>query len=103
MPEVTALPKPLPTPAELRAEPPPAVAPLAVDARALGRLLGCSLRHVRRLDSAGALPKPVKLGSHLVRWPLDGPNGIRRWLELGCPSRREFQERTLLEGNGRAT
>ncbi len=63
---------------------------LAVDAGQLARLLSVSRRHVERMDSAGKLPTPVRIG-HSVRWPLDGPTGIREWLRLGCPDRRMFK------------
>ena len=43
-------------------------APLCVDAAGVGRLLGISVRSVRRLADAGKLPAPVAIG------------GSRRWL-----------------------
>lgn len=67
------------------------IRPLLVDANALAVTLSSSLRTIRRLDAAGRLPRPVRLGGRQVRWTLDGPNGIRRWIELGCPSRNQFE------------
>ena len=61
--------------------------PLAIDAIRLARLLHVSLRHIRRMDSRGALPKAVRLG-RAKRWAMDGPNGIRAWMEAGCPERK---------------
>jgi predicted DNA-binding transcriptional regulator AlpA len=42
----------------------------------LARLLSCSIRHVRRMDCAGELPPPVRLGA-LVRWRA---GRLRDWL-----------------------
>jgi predicted DNA-binding transcriptional regulator AlpA len=39
-----------------------------LDAEAVGRLLGCSASHVRRMVTRGQLPPPVALGA-LRRWP----------------------------------
>ena len=64
--------------------------PLALSAADLARTLGVSLRHVRRMDSAGHLPKPVRLG-RAVRWALHGPGGIQAWLAAGCPDRATWQ------------
>lgn len=64
---------------------------LAVDAKQLARLLSVSVRTVRTMDSAGRLPRPVKLNGHAVRWVLDGPKGIQEWLTAGAPNRSEFE------------
>ncbi len=53
----------------------------------LARRLGVSVRTVRRLDAAGKLPKPVRLG-HSVRWRSDE---IERWVVAGCPERATWQ------------
>ena len=42
-------------------------AALLLDARALAKVLSCSVRHIRRMDTAGELPAPVRIG-RLVRW-----------------------------------
>ena len=60
---------------------------MAVDASRLAELLGLSLRTVRRLDSSGKLPRPVRIGG-AVRWRL---SEITRWLEAGCPDRAEWE------------
>lgn len=59
----------------------------ALAASELAERLGVSLRHVRRMQSAGKLPKPVRLGRS-VRWDLAT---IREWLRLGAPPGREFE------------
>lgn len=64
--------------------------PLALSGEQLARALGVSLRHVRRMDSAGRLPKPITLGRS-VRWPLHGPGGIQAWLAAGCPDRKTWE------------
>ena len=59
----------------------------ALDAATLATLLQISLRHLRRLDAAGKLPRPVKLG-RAVRWPV---SEIRTWLDAGCPDRETWE------------
>ncbi len=49
----------------------------------VGGLLGCSVRHIQRLNDAGRMPRPVRLG-HLVRWRR---TEIEAWIKEGCPSR----------------
>lgn len=65
----------------------PNATPLAVDAKRLAAMLGLSVRTIRSMDSAGKLPRPVKLNGRAVRWVLDGPTGIRSWLQAACPDR----------------
>ena len=65
---------------------------LALDARQLGNALNLSLRAIRRADSAGRLPRPVRVGRS-VRWPVEE---IRRWLAAGAP-RREVWEQLAAE------
>lgn len=60
---------------------------LALSASDLADQLGVSLRHIRRMDSAGKLPKPIKLGAS-VRWPVAE---IKQWLAAGAPDRRTWQ------------
>ena len=60
---------------------------LAVDAKRLAELLAVSLRTVRRLDSAGKLPRPVRIGG-AVRWRLDE---ITAWLASDCPDRNRWE------------
>ena len=60
---------------------------LAMSAADLAARLEVSLRHLRRLDSAGKLPKPVRLGRS-VRWPV---TEIEGWLNAGAPDRQRWQ------------
>ena len=59
---------------------------LVVRAKELAHLLGVSLVHIRRLDSAGKLPKPVRLGN-CVSWRR---GEIEEWLEAGSPNRDKW-------------
>lgn len=60
---------------------------LVVRAKELGRLLNVSLASVRRMDSAGKLPMPIKLGGCVV-WRVDE---IKTWLSAGSPPRETWQ------------
>ena len=60
---------------------------LAMSAADLAARLEVSLRHLRRLDSAGKLPRPVRLGRS-VRWPV---TEIESWLNAGGPDRQRWQ------------
>jgi len=62
---------------------------LAISARELAELLGISLRQVWRLNSAGKLPKPVRIGGS-VRW---NRQEIMDWFAAGCPDRRTWEAR----------
>lgn len=56
----------------------------AIGAKDLAHMLGVSLRHVRRLESAGRIgPEPVRLG-RCVRYLT---SQISAWLEAGAPDR----------------
>ena len=59
---------------------------MALSADGLARRLGVSLRHVRRMDTAGKLPKPIRLGRS-VRWPV---LETEAWLAAGAPDRRTW-------------
>ena len=61
--------------------------PLALSAKQLGNRLGVSLRHIRRLDSAGKIPKPIRLGQS-VRWPVVE---IENWMAVGAPNRQRWE------------
>ena len=69
---------------------------LSVDVRLLSaedlaRELGFSLRTIRRLDAAGKVPRPVKIG-RAARWRRAE---IRAWQDAGCPPRAEWVWRAL--------
>ena len=55
--------------------------PTAIGASDLARRVGVSLRHVRRMDSMGKIPKPVRIGKS-VRWVV---SEIEAWLKAGAP------------------
>ncbi|MCY2945261.1 MAG: AlpA family phage regulatory protein [Planctomycetota bacterium] len=59
---------------------------LVVRAKELAKLLSVSLVHIRRLDSAGKLPKPVRLGN-CVSWRRAE---IEEWLAAGSPNREKW-------------
>jgi predicted DNA-binding transcriptional regulator AlpA len=57
-----------------------------IDAKEVGRVLGCSWRHVMRLADQGVLPWGYKLGA-LRRWDL---SEIEAFIAAGCkPIRKE--------------
>jgi predicted DNA-binding transcriptional regulator AlpA len=59
---------------------------LAIPADAVAEILSISARTVRRMHSAGLLPRPVRvMGS--VRWRVDE---LRAWLAAGCPDRKTW-------------
>lgn len=60
---------------------------LAISARELAQLLGISLRQTWRLNSAGNLPTPIRLGGS-VRW---NRAEIQKWFEAGCPDRKAWE------------
>jgi prophage regulatory protein len=60
---------------------------LAVCARELAGMLDVSLRQVWRLNSAGKLPKPVRLGGS-VRW---ARQEVLDWFDAGCPDRKTWE------------
>lgn len=60
---------------------------LLLSAAELAILLSCSVRHIRRLDEAGLLPKPVRLGKS-VRWIA---TELHAWLAAGAPSRKAWE------------
>jgi excisionase family DNA binding protein len=63
-----------------------AAQPLAYSPPELARALGLSLSGVEKLNRAGRLPLPIRLGRS-VRWPADE---IRAWLAAGCPERARW-------------
>ena len=48
----------------------------------VARLLNCSTRTVYRLNDAGRMPRPVRLGS-LIRW---NRSDVEQWIADGCPA-----------------
>lgn len=52
-------------------------------AKQLADILSISTRTVWRFDSAGFMPKPIRLGK-TVRWKAEE---VTAWIEAGCPVR----------------
>lgn len=61
--------------------------PLVVDARRLAAMLCASVRSVRKWDSAGVLPRPVRVGGRVV-WRV---SEICNWLDAGAPDRQTWE------------
>ena len=57
-------------------------------AKAVGERLSLSKRAVFRMRSAGLICAPVRVGQGAIRWRL---SDIEKWIELGCPSKKEFE------------
>jgi predicted DNA-binding transcriptional regulator AlpA len=76
-------------PAPTTPQPPAGGLVLALGADALGRALGLSRRSIMRLNSAGKVPRPVKLSRRCLRWPV---TEIEGWLAAGCPNRRTWEQ-----------
>jgi len=66
--------------------------PLVVDAKLLARLLTCSVRTVRTLDTLGKLPKALRIGGRVV-WRV---SEIREWLAAGAPDRDTWEARKTI-------
>jgi predicted DNA-binding transcriptional regulator AlpA len=62
-------------------------APLVYSRQELAAVLGLGLATVDRMDSAGKLPKPVRLGARKV-W---ARAEIAEWLQAGAPDRRTWE------------
>ncbi len=56
-------------------------------AKMLGERLSLSKRQIHRLNSAGRIPKPLRIGGS-VRW---SERTVNRWLEAGAPDRKTFE------------
>ena len=60
---------------------------LLTDAEGVGIMIDKSSRSVRRLGSAGLLPRPVKVGG-AVKWRVAE---IEAWVCAGCPDRATWE------------
>ena len=58
-----------------------------LDAKTLGQRLSLSKRQVHRLNSAGLIPKPLRI-SGSIRW---SEQTISDWLAAGAPDRKTFE------------
>jgi hypothetical protein len=63
--------------------------PLLIDTDGLAALLGRSVASLHRDDAAGRLPAALRIGGS-KKWRY---SYIVAWVELGCPSRADFEAR----------
>lgn len=61
---------------------------LTLDSRGAARLLGISRSSFWKLNSAGKVPAPIRLG-RATRW---SRRELGLWLEAGAPSRERWEE-----------
>ncbi len=59
----------------------------AVSAAQAASLIGVSVRHWWRLDSAGKIPAAITIGKKAKKWRSEE---LKDWLAAGCPPRREW-------------
>lgn len=64
-------------------------AALLLTAKQAASMCGKSLRTWRTWDSAGWIPKPIRIGRSTL-WRLDE---LREWVSAGCPRRAEWEAR----------
>ncbi len=62
---------------------------LAVDVRQMTKMVPFAVRTLRRMDSAGKLPRGFKVGGRKL-WRV---SDLRLWTEWGFPERQEFEAR----------
>ncbi len=67
----------------------PDPATLLVTAKQAAAMCGKSLRTWRSWDSAGWIPRPVRIGRSTL-WRADE---LREWVVAGCPRRQEWEAR----------
>lgn len=65
------------------------VRPLLLTAKQAAKTCGKSLRTWRTWDSAGWIPRPVRIGRSTL-WRADE---LLAWVEVGCPRRAEWEAR----------
>ncbi|NLE38407.1 MAG: helix-turn-helix domain-containing protein [Pirellulaceae bacterium] len=63
------------------------VLPAVFTVLSLAAYLDTSTKTIRRMDQAGRLPSPIRIGRGL-RWRRDE---IDAWLAAGCPARDEWR------------
>jgi hypothetical protein len=64
-----------------------AVSPEVVDARGVGRMLGTTVKTVRKMDRRGELPEPLVISSRR-KWRVEE---LRAWLVAGAPGREKWR------------
>ena len=65
--------------------------PLAVTVREMSKLVPFGVRTLRRMDSAGKLPRGHKVGGKKL-WRI---SDLKLWTQFGFPDREEFE--TMVE------
>jgi len=75
------------------------VEPEQVGAAGAARMAGVSEATWWRLQAAGKVPRPNRLGGRTL-WQVNGPNGLREWIRQGCPARADFESRQKAQHNG---
>jgi hypothetical protein len=66
---------------------PEIIKPLAVRGKGAARLIGVGDRHFRAMDSAGRVPRGMRLGRAKI-WSVQE---LSAWLAAGCPCRDEWE------------
>lgn len=69
--------------------------PLLLTARQAAALCGKSLRTWRSWDSAGVIPRPVRI-RRCTLWRADE---LREWIEAGCPNRQLWEQNSGTGGH----
>ena len=72
----------------------PAADDFLISGEQVAERLDISKRTVWRLDDAGKLPAPIRIGGS-VRWSSDE---ITRWIKARCPSRLEWERMNKAAG-----
>lgn len=63
---------------------------LAVTAKDAARLVGVSRATWFKYRAADLVPAPIRIGG-CIRWLVDGPTGLRAWLDAGAPPRERWE------------
>ncbi len=62
---------------------------ILVGTEELAKMLSVSQRHIYRMRADNRIPKPINFG-RCVRWVL---SDIHLFIQMGCPSQKEFETR----------
>ena len=71
---------------------------LLIDINSVATMLGRSPRSIYRDESAGRMPKPIKLGGS-KKWR---QAEIREWIAAGCPNRQKWEASLRASGSAKA-
>jgi excisionase family DNA binding protein len=66
---------------------PPEDESLLVDTQEAAKLLQCSARKIFKMQIAGEMPKPIRIG-RAVRW---GRAELIAWIDAGCPTAADWR------------